>query len=95
MFDLAAAARSESLSWNRAWGRGSPRATGVAHIADQTARSFQDLVEKEGRVAFISHSTMGSAKHALVDKVKEGLKIAKETYPDLKCDGEMHVRVGL
>ena len=28
MFDLAAAARSESLSWNRAWGRGSPRATG-------------------------------------------------------------------
>ena len=28
MFDLAAAARSESLSWNPAWGRGSPRATG-------------------------------------------------------------------
>ena len=28
MFDLAAAARSESLSWNRAWGRGSPRAAG-------------------------------------------------------------------
>ena len=28
MFDLAAAARSESLSWNRAWGRGSPGATG-------------------------------------------------------------------
>lgn len=68
-----------------------PSSEELAHIADQTARSFQDLVEKEGRVAFISHSTMGSAKHALVDKVTEGLKIARELYPDLKCDGEMQV----
>ena len=68
-----------------------PTSEELADIADQTARSFRDLVEKEGRVAFISHSTMGSARHALVDKVTEGLRIAKETYPDLKCDGEMQV----
>ena len=32
---------------------------------------------------------MGSAKHALVDKVVEATKIAKEQYPNLKLDGEM------
>ena len=37
----------------------------------------------------LSHSTMGSAKHALVDKVVEATKIAKELRPDLKLDGEM------
>ena len=36
----------------------------------------------------LSHSTKGSAKHALVDKMVEATKIAKEKYPQLTVDGE-------
>ncbi len=39
----------------------------------------------------LSHSTMGSAKHADVDKVVEATKIAKEAYPELKLDGEFQL----
>ena len=39
----------------------------------------------------LSHSTMGSAKHADVDKVVEATKLAKELYPNVKLDGEMQL----
>ena len=39
----------------------------------------------------LSHSTMGSAKHALVDKVVEAVKIAHEKYPELNVDGELQL----
>ena len=39
----------------------------------------------------ISHSTMGSAKHADVDKVVEATKIAKEKFPNYKIDGELQL----
>ena len=39
----------------------------------------------------LSHSTMGSAKHADVDKVVEAVKIAKEQYPQYKIDGELQL----
>ncbi|MGI6205670.1 MAG: phosphate acetyltransferase [Anaerovoracaceae bacterium] len=68
-----------------------PTSEELADIADMTARSFKDLVQAEPRIAFISHSTKGSAKHDLVDKVTNALKIAHETYPELKCDGEFQV----
>lgn len=68
-----------------------PTSEELADIADMTARSFKDLVGAEPIAAFISHSTQGSAKHDIVDNVKEGLRIAHETYPDLKCDGEFQV----
>jgi phosphate acetyltransferase len=42
-------------------------------------------------VAFISHSTMGSAKHADVDKVKEAVRLFKEIAPEIKGDGEFQV----
>lgn len=61
----------------------------LAAIAASSAKTFELLVEKEPIVAMLSHSTMGSAKHADVDKVLEAAKIAKETYPDLKIDGEI------
>lgn len=66
-----------------------PNPEELAAIAASSAKTFELLVEKEPIVAMLSHSTMGSAKHADVDKVLEAAKIAKETYPDLKIDGEI------
>ena len=63
----------------------------LAAIAASSAESFRSLVGAEPKVAFLSHSTKGSAKHALVDKVVEATKIAKEQNPDLTLDGEMQL----
>lgn len=63
----------------------------LAAIAASSAESFQLLVQEEPVVAMLSHSTMGSAKHADVDKVVEGVRIAKETYPQYKIDGELQL----
>lgn len=65
-----------------------PTSEKLASIAASSAESFKLLVEKEPLVAFLSHSTMGSAKHPDVDKVVEAVKIAKEKYPQYKMDGE-------
>ncbi len=63
----------------------------LAAIAASSADSFKLLVEKEPIVAFLSHSTKGSASHADVDKVCEAVKIAKEQYKDYKMDGELQL----
>ena len=63
----------------------------LAAIAASSADSFQLLVQKEPIVAMLSHSTKGSASHADVDKVVEGVKIAKETYPQYQIDGELQL----
>ena len=48
-------------------------------------------MDEEAKVALLSHSTMGSAKHAHVDKVNTAAKIAKEKYPELLVDGELQL----
>lgn len=63
----------------------------LAAIAASSAQSFKALVGSEPRVAMLSHSTMGSAKHADVDKVVEATRIAKEQNPNLLVDGEMQL----
>jgi phosphate acetyltransferase len=68
-----------------------PDAEKLAAIAASSAESFKLLVEKEPFVAMLSHSTMGSASHADVDKVVEAVKIAKEKYSQYKIDGEMQL----
>lgn len=68
-----------------------PDSVKLAAIAASSAESFKLLVEEEPKVAFLSHSTMGSAKHADVDKVVEAVKIAKEKYPEYKMDGELQL----
>ena len=68
-----------------------PNPEELAAIAASSAESFLSLVGAEPKVAFLSHSTKGSAKHALVDKVVEATKIAREQNPDLKLDGEMQL----
>jgi phosphate acetyltransferase len=68
-----------------------PTSEELAVIADSSAKSFKQLVGGEPKVAMLSHSTKGSAKHALVDKMVEATRITKETYPDLKVDGELQL----
>lgn len=63
----------------------------LAAIAESSAESFRMLVGAEPKVAFLSHSSKGSAKHADVDKVTEAVKIAKEVNPDLMLDGELQL----
>ncbi|MDE6182027.1 MAG: phosphate acetyltransferase [Eubacteriales bacterium] len=68
-----------------------PTSEELANIAKSSAESFKSFTGKDPYVAMLSHSTMGSASHKDVDKVTEGLKIAKELYPDLKIDGELQL----
>ena len=68
-----------------------PNPEELAAIAKSSAESFRLLVQEEPVVAMLSHSTKGSAKHALVDKVLEATRIAKEQYPELKLDGEFQL----
>ena len=63
----------------------------LASIAASTCESFKKLTGAEPLAAMLSHSTMGSAKHADVDKVVEAVRIAKETYPQYKIDGELQL----
>ena len=66
-----------------------PSAEELAAIAVSSAESFKALVGEEAKVAMLSHSTKGSAKHADVDKVVEATRLAKEMAPELKIDGEL------
>ena len=68
-----------------------PNPAELACIAGDSAKSYNAFIGKEARVAMLSHSTMGSAKHADVTKVVDAVKIAKEKYPDLKLDGELQL----
>ncbi len=64
-------------------------AEGLADCAIATAKSAKEIAGLEPRVAMLSFSTMGSAKHDLVTLVQEATKIAKEKAPDLKIEGEL------
>lgn len=66
-----------------------PTAKELAEIAVMTARTTKSIVGAEPRVAMLSFSTKGSAKHPMCDKVIEATALAKELEPDLLIDGEM------
>ena len=61
----------------------------LAEIAIASAHTARTLGGFEPRVALLSFSTKGSAKHELVDKVISATKIAQEMAPDLILDGEL------
>ena len=63
----------------------------LAEIAGLSAKSFELLTGKTARVAMLSHSSKGSAKHDDVTKVVEATRIAKETYPEIMLDGELQL----
>ena len=72
-----------------------PDANQLAQIAVCTAQTAKAVAGIDPRVAMLSFSTKGSAKHEVVDKVVEALAIAKEMAPDLKIDGELQADAAL
>ena len=73
-----------------------PTADQLAQIAvctAQTARSVAGI--QDPRVAMLSFSTKGSAKHEVVDKVVEATRLAHEMAPELKLDGELQADAAL
>lgn len=72
-----------------------PNAEQLADVAIASAATGKALVGFEPKVAMLSFSTKGSAKHPLVEKVIEATKIAKEKKPELLIDGELQADAAL
>ncbi len=67
----------------------------LAEIAVATARTTKAIAGVEPKVALLSFSTMGSAKHPLVDKVVSATKMAKEMAPEFMFEGELQADAAL
>jgi len=73
-----------------------PDAAQLAQIAVCTAQTAKSVAGfAEPRVAMLSFSTKGSAKHEVVDKVVEATRLARELDPALKIDGELQADAAL
>lgn len=72
-----------------------PTENELAEIAVATARTTKSILGIEPRVAMLSFSTKGSAKHPLVDKVVNATRMAKEMAPEFQIDGELQVDAAL
>ena len=76
------------LYWDRAV-HPNPTDKELAEIAIATAQTTKSLAGFEPRIAMLSFSTKGSAKHEMVDKVINATRIVKELHPELQIDGEL------
>ncbi|GFO57207.1 phosphate acetyltransferase [Geomonas sp. Red276] len=72
-----------------------PDAQALAEIAVATAKNCTAFLDVPARVAMLSFSTKGSAKHADADKVLKALEIAKGMDPNLNIDGELQADAAL
>ena len=66
-----------------------PSSEEQAAIAAASCQSCKALLEEDPKVAFLSFSTKGSARHAMVDKVSEAARLFSEQQPDVPSDGEL------
>jgi phosphate acetyltransferase len=67
----------------------------LAEIAVVTARTTRTIVGVEPKVALLSFSTMGSARHPMVDKVVNATKMAREMAPEFLFEGELQADAAL
>ncbi|MCX8094116.1 MAG: phosphate acetyltransferase [Candidatus Goldbacteria bacterium] len=67
----------------------------LSDIAVTTGATYRELIGEEPRIAMLSFSTKGSAKHARIDKVTKALELAKKKDPTLIIDGEMQADAAL
>ena len=72
-----------------------PNAAELAEIAIASADSCRALLNTEPRVAMLSFSTKGSAKHKLLDKIIEATKTVRARVPNLEIDGELQADAAL
>lgn len=72
-----------------------PSAVELAEIAISTAHSTRTIIGAEPRVALLSFSTKGSAKHPHADKTIETVRILRERAPELNIDGELQADAAL
>ncbi len=72
-----------------------PDTSELAEIAIASAESCRALLSVEPRVAMLSFSTKGSAKHKLIDKVVEAVKTVRARFPKLEIDGELQADAAL
>ena len=66
-----------------------PTAEELAEIAVETGKTTRAIGGFEPRIAMLSFSTKGSAKHEMVDKVVKATELAKKMAPDMQIDGEL------
>jgi phosphate acetyltransferase len=72
-----------------------PCAVEVAEIAISTAHSTRTIIGADPKVALLSFSTKGSAKHPHAEKMIEALRILRERAPHLAVDGELQADAAL
>ncbi len=68
-----------------------PDSDALSEIAILSAKSFEQLVGTQPKIAMLSYSTYGSAHSPLTDKVVEATKLLKQKEPNLICDGELQL----
>jgi phosphate acetyltransferase len=68
-----------------------PTSEKLAHIANQTDKSFKRLIGDDPRIALLSHSSHGSAVNDDSTKVVKAVEYIRENYPVIVADGELQL----